>query len=289
MINKIQQRITSFYFFILIILLLIIQPVFSNKIVDLIHTISNKTTDDNRLKNNLVSEFHDILQAIQNHLYNTSISVCHPDFQFYRDSCYFLSSNKSTWLSASNSCLKIRNSSLVTFQTLDELDFVVENLLKPLRINQAFIGLNANDIGQWYWLDGRTFWNSIFGPLFYSYRPDTSHCGIIKQINRTKVGIEGRDCFNDEERFICKYVQNHCYAKNVCGRGGECMNIGLTYRCRCNFLYCGRKCDKLSSKGIQSIIAMFIVILMGLIVCCLKFDICSKYKSKKKYVYIYLK
>ena len=39
-------------------------------------------------------------------------------------------------------------------------------------------------------------------------------------------------------------VQNHCYAKDVCGRGGECMNLGLTYRCRCNFLYRGRKCDK---------------------------------------------
>ncbi|CAF0953341.1 unnamed protein product [Rotaria sordida] len=283
MINKLQQRITSFYYlFILIIFLLTIQPIFSNKIVDLIYTIRNKTTDDSRLKNNLVSEFHDILQAIQDHLYNTSISVCLPGFQFYGGSCYLLSSNKSTWLSASKSCLKIRNSTLVTFETYDELDFVVENLLKPLRINQAFIGLNASDIGQWYWLDGRTFWDSMFGPLFYVYRPETSHCGLINLVNRTKVAIEGRDCFNDEARFICKYVQNHCYQKHVCGRGGECMNIGLTYRCRCNFLYRGRKCDQLSSKAIQSIIALIIIILMVLIVCCLKFDICLQCKSKKK-------
>jgi len=101
-------------------------------------------------------------------------------------------------------------------------------------------------------------------------------------------------------------VQNHCYAKHVCGRGGECMNFGLTYRCRCNFLYHGRKCDKckfilmnnkififffvlVSSKATQSIIALSIIILMGLAAFCLKFDIYSYCQSKKKYVQIYLK
>jgi len=101
-------------------------------------------------------------------------------------------------------------------------------------------------------------------------------------------------------------VQNHCYAKHVCGRGGECMNFGLTYRCRCNFLYRGRKCDKcklllnnfddkkifflflVSSKAVQSIIALMILILMVLVACCLKFNIYSYCQIKKKYVNIYL-
>jgi hypothetical protein len=73
MISKIQQRIASFYLFILIICLLINQPVFSNSIVDLIHTIRDKNPDDNRSKDNLVSEFRDIIQTIQDHLYNTTI------------------------------------------------------------------------------------------------------------------------------------------------------------------------------------------------------------------------
>ncbi len=131
--------------------------------------------------------------------------VCLPGFHSYGGSCYFLSPIKSTWLSASNICSIKRNSSLVTFETNDELDFVVEKLLKPSYVNQAFIGLYASDIGQWRWLDGRTFWDSIFGPLFYVYRPDTSHCGLINLVNRSKVAIEGRDCLNDEARFICKY------------------------------------------------------------------------------------
>jgi hypothetical protein len=81
----------------------------------------------------------------------------------------------------------------------------VEKLLKSFHVNQAFIGLYASGVGQWRWLDGRTFWDSIFGPLFYVYRPDTSHCGLLNLVNRTKVAIEGRDCLNDEARFICKY------------------------------------------------------------------------------------
>ncbi|CAF1334399.1 unnamed protein product [Adineta steineri] len=282
MISKIQRDITSYYFVILFIFFLTNQPVSTNNIVDLIHSIRNKNTDDNRSTDNLVSEFRDIITTIQEHLYNTSIPVCLPGFRSYGGSCYFLSPLKSTWLTASNICGIKRNSSLVSFETNDELEFVVEKLLKPLRINQAFIGLYASDVGQWRWLDGRTFWDSIFGPLFYVYRPDTSHCGLLNLVNGSKVAIEGRDCINDEAHFVCKYVQNHCYAKHVCGRGGECMNFGLTYRCRCNFLYRGRNCDKLSSKAIQSIIALMIIIVMILAGYCIKFDIFSYCQPKKK-------
>lgn len=131
--------------------------------------------------------------------------VCLPGFHSYGGSCYFLSPIKSTWITASKTCALKRNSSLVSFETNEELDFVVEKLLKPAQINQAFIGLYASDVGQWHWLDGRTFWDSIFGPLFYVYRPDTSRCGLLNLVNRSKIAIEGRDCTNDEARFLCKY------------------------------------------------------------------------------------
>lgn len=39
-------------------------------------------------------------------------------------------------------------------------------------------------------------------------------------------------------------VQNHCYAKNVCLNNGECSSNGSTYRCRCNFFYYGKRCEK---------------------------------------------
>jgi hypothetical protein len=92
MTSKIFQRIASVYLVIILIILSAInQPVYSNKIVDLIESIRNRSTDDNRPKNNLgtdvfffllnlflkirflVSEFRDIIQTIQNVLYNTSI------------------------------------------------------------------------------------------------------------------------------------------------------------------------------------------------------------------------
>jgi hypothetical protein len=83
--SKFSLRITSFYLFFFATN----QLVSSNKIVDLIHSIRNKNTDENRSKDNLgiasfllylhllfvysVSEFRDIIQTIQDHLYNTSI------------------------------------------------------------------------------------------------------------------------------------------------------------------------------------------------------------------------
>jgi len=53
MMSNIQPRITSRYLIIFLIFFLINQPVLSNNIVDLIHTIGNKNTDDNKSKDNL--------------------------------------------------------------------------------------------------------------------------------------------------------------------------------------------------------------------------------------------
>ena len=51
MISKIQHRITSCYLSILIIFLLTNQLVFTNKIVDLIHSIGNSQNNDNLQSN----------------------------------------------------------------------------------------------------------------------------------------------------------------------------------------------------------------------------------------------
>jgi hypothetical protein len=144
-------------------------------------------------------------------------SVCLPGFSAYEGSCYFLSPVKTNWIAASNSCALKRNSTLVAFVNTDESNFVVEKLLKPWKINQAFIGLVAREIGQWSWVDGRTFWNSIFGPLFYVYRPETSRCGLINLVNRTEIAIEGRDCQTDESHFLCKYGEKNfkCHFENL--------------------------------------------------------------------------
>ncbi|CAF1316613.1 unnamed protein product [Rotaria magnacalcarata] len=276
MISKIQQRITSFYLWVLIIFLLKSQTVFSNQIVDLMNALRNKTTDDVRSKINLASEFRDVLQTIQKHYYNISVRPCLPGFHFYNGSCYYLSPMTSTWKSASRSCSKIRNSSLVTLTTKDEFDFVVNTVLKPSDVKQAFVGLlYSTNERKWYWLDGRTLHDKTFGHLLHEYRRETSHCGIINIVSKIEVAFEGRNCETDDARYVCKYVQNYCYGKNLCSGRGECMSMGMEYKCRCNFLYRGKKCESFSSKGLQTIVAFVLIILMGLIGCFLKFDICS--------------
>ncbi|CAF0940299.1 unnamed protein product [Didymodactylos carnosus] len=89
---------------------------------------------------------------------------------------------------------------------MDELEYVMKLMQTNIRdVKSAFIGLIANETAKWEWLDGRTFWDSAFAPLYYPYRPETSRCGIIHLINGTKPAFEGRDCKDDEAYFICKY------------------------------------------------------------------------------------
>ena len=43
---------------------------------------------------------------------------------------------------------------------------------------------------------------------------------------------------------LCEYVMDHCFANNICGRNGRCMNTGSGYRCYCSYLYEGPHCEK---------------------------------------------
>ncbi|CAF1936558.1 unnamed protein product [Rotaria magnacalcarata] len=174
------------------------------------NALRNKTTDDVRSKINLASEFRDVLQTIQKHYYNISVRPCLPGFHFYNGSCYYLSPMTSTWKSASRSCSKIRNSSLVTLTTKDEFDFVVNTVLKPSDVKQAFVGLlYSTNERKWYWLDGRTLHDKTFGHLLHEYRRETSHCGIINIVSKIEVAFEGRNCETDDARYVCKYGKKY--------------------------------------------------------------------------------
>jgi hypothetical protein len=74
MTSIIQQRITSFYLFIFIIFFSINQPVFTNQIVDLLHLIRNKNTDNNQSKDNLGSNHFFSLDLQIIHLFSIRIS-----------------------------------------------------------------------------------------------------------------------------------------------------------------------------------------------------------------------
>ncbi|CAF3774923.1 unnamed protein product [Rotaria sp. Silwood1] len=146
---------------------------------------------------------------------------------------------------------KLKKSS--SLQTLPHWKYVKYNLLKSLKIFNSYQQYQYSKL--FYCLN---FLINFFKKYIYSIRLHFRYSKLI-------------------------IFQNHCSAKEqVCGKGGECMNVGSTYQCRCNFLYHGQKCEKFSSEAIQSIIALIIIILMGLIICILKFNICSQCKSKKK-------
>ena len=70
---EIPRQMTSLRWGILLVLLCANQPASTHNIVDLIQTIRNKNVDENRSKDSLVTEFRDVIQTIQDHLYNTSM------------------------------------------------------------------------------------------------------------------------------------------------------------------------------------------------------------------------
>lgn len=67
------RRLASLRLYILLVFCCAHRPVATHNIVDLIQTIRSKNLDENRSKDSLVMEFRDVIQTIQDHLYNTSI------------------------------------------------------------------------------------------------------------------------------------------------------------------------------------------------------------------------
>lgn len=132
-----------------------------------------------------------------------------PGFEPYRGSCYHISEIKSTWRIALNNCPKKSNSSLVALETIDELNFVAEKLLKPRNMTQALIGLAVSKSDTWQWLDGRDFESSLLKEHFYSYRSNSSRCGIVYRPTINSIAIEGRDCIGFEANYVCRYGKSY--------------------------------------------------------------------------------
>ncbi|CAF4014451.1 unnamed protein product, partial [Rotaria sp. Silwood2] len=70
---------------------------------------------------------------------------------------------------------------------------------------------------------------------------------------------------NVKYNHVCEYVLDFCFANDVCGKHGYCVNSPSGFKCSCSFLYGGILCEKISRQG-QQILLTFgsIIILYGL-------------------------
>ncbi|CAF4543405.1 unnamed protein product, partial [Rotaria sp. Silwood2] len=56
---------------------------------------------------------------------------------------------------------------------------------------------------------------------------------------------------NVKYNHVCEYVLDFCFANDVCGKHGYCVNSPSGFKCSCSFLYGGILCEKISFIGAE--------------------------------------
>ncbi|XP_039621057.1 killer cell lectin-like receptor subfamily G member 1 [Polypterus senegalus] len=78
---------------------------------------------------------------------------CPEKWMQFRESCFYLSTNRSTWEASKDKCVS-QGGHLAMLQDAEEMDFLIPHC----RIYSAFwIGLNRKNGEQWKWINGQPF------------------------------------------------------------------------------------------------------------------------------------
>ncbi|UJR08770.1 hypothetical protein I4U23_013026 [Adineta vaga] len=67
---------------------------------------------------------------------------------------------------------------------------------------------------------------------------------------------------DSDYKYMCQYVLDFCFANDICGKHGRCVNSLVGFKCSCYFWSDGLYCRNLSMKFIQLSIGLFIVLLL---------------------------
>ncbi|XP_071618416.1 C-type lectin domain family 4 member A-like isoform X2 [Heliangelus exortis] len=83
-----------------------------------------------------------------------SWTCCPKGWRHFQEKCYYLSNDLMSWAESEQNCTGM-GSHLVVINSKAEQDFLFEELHKySLRGVNYYIGLRAQEVGQWHWLDG---------------------------------------------------------------------------------------------------------------------------------------
>ncbi|XP_030315082.1 C-type lectin domain family 4 member A isoform X2 [Calypte anna] len=83
-----------------------------------------------------------------------SWTCCPKGWRRFQEKCYYLSNDLMSWAESEQNCTGM-GSHLVVINSKAEQDFLFEELRKSSKIGvNYYIGLHAQVVGQWHWLDG---------------------------------------------------------------------------------------------------------------------------------------
>ncbi|NXT37878.1 CLC4D protein, partial [Pelecanoides urinatrix] len=79
-------------------------------------------------------------------------TCCPKGWKRFQKSCYYLSDDQMPWPESVRNCTGM-GSQLVVISTQAEQNFVTKELPQSSRGRNYYIGLGAQEVGQWRWLD----------------------------------------------------------------------------------------------------------------------------------------
>ncbi|KFU94542.1 C-type lectin domain family 4 member D, partial [Chaetura pelagica] len=79
--------------------------------------------------------------------------MCCPNgWKLFQNSCYYLSDDKMSWAESEQNCTGM-GSHLVVINSKAEQGFLFKELHRSSRGENYYIGLSAQKVGQWHWVD----------------------------------------------------------------------------------------------------------------------------------------
>ncbi|NXK02603.1 CLC4E protein, partial [Herpetotheres cachinnans] len=84
------------------------------------------------------------------------LMCCPKGWKRFQESCYYLSTDRTSWAESEQNCTGM-GSHLVVINSEAEQGFLSNELKQPSRAENYYIGLSAQEVGQWHWVDQTPF------------------------------------------------------------------------------------------------------------------------------------
>uniref|UniRef100_A0A8C6Z766 C-type lectin domain family 4 member A n=1 Tax=Nothoprocta perdicaria TaxID=30464 RepID=A0A8C6Z766_NOTPE len=99
------------------------------------------------------------LSALRHSFRKHGWMCCPKEWKFFQKNCYYLSTDYMSWNDSKDNCTGM-GSHLVVIKTEAEQVFLstwIKENIKYGKKNNYFIGLSAQEVGQWHWVDQTPF------------------------------------------------------------------------------------------------------------------------------------
>ncbi|NXD42001.1 CLC4D protein, partial [Copsychus sechellarum] len=113
-------------------------------------------------------------------------TCCPEGWRRFQRSCYFLSTDKMNWAESEQNCTGM-GSQLVVINSKAEQEFLFMQIKQsPERENNFYIGLFAEKVGQWQWVDNTPY--NVTAAFWREKEPSNTHdenCTVIHHPENT--------------------------------------------------------------------------------------------------------